>query len=75
MTTEATCYDLPGPDALHPLSDIAALRACCDRLQDALTYLTRRVDTLEAESRAYRKAIEHHAEALQVIELRRGVTP
>lgn len=72
---ERTCYDLAAPDALHPLSDIAALRACCDRLADALDYQTRRADAMAAELAAHRATLQRLADWAQVVELRRGVTP
>ena len=72
---EATCYDLAAPDALHPLSDIAALRLELQRVSDALDYQTRRADAMAAELAAHRATLQRLADWAQVVELRRGVTP
>lgn len=56
-------YSLHSPANLHPLTDIDALR-------DALAYLTRRVEALEADGRTYRAALDAQGDALQLLMLR-----
>ena len=35
---DRTQYDLCPPDALHPLTDLAALRLLCDKQAEAISY-------------------------------------
>lgn len=62
---EATIYDLT---TVSPHELVAR----CDRMQEAIDYLTRRVDELEAERRTFRRALEQQADALQVLLLKAG---
>ena len=67
---ERTHYDLHAPDALHPLTDIEALRQQLDSEREAREYLAARVDALEARQAMLVSAIDRHADALQVLVLR-----
>lgn len=76
----ATVRDVPGtqcaltpPDALHPLTDIAALQMRLDNAVDALEVTALRVTRLEELVAAQREAIERHADALTVLQLRAGL--
>ena len=71
--SESTCYDLTPPDALHPLTDIAALRLEVAALADALNYANGRADALERRVKALEDAASRHADALTVIQLREGL--
>ncbi len=53
---DRTRYNLRAPAALHPLTDIDALRA--------------RVDALEAQNAMLVEAVKRHGDALQVLLLR-----
>ena len=68
-----TQYDLTPPDALHPLTDIAAMRLEVARLADALNYANGRADALERRVKALEDAASRHADALTVIQLREGL--
>ena len=71
---EATQYDLTPPDALHPLTDIAAMRLEVARLADALNYANGRADALERRVKALEDAASAaHADLLQVYRLREGL--
>lgn len=70
--SESTCYDLTPPDALHPLTDIAALRLEVAALADALNYAHRRIDEQARALAALRTAVVQHADALTVLNLRSG---
>ena len=50
--------------------DIAALTARLARAEEALAYLTRRVDALETDGRTYRAALDAQGDALQILTLR-----
>lgn len=70
-------HKLYGPADLHPLTDIDALRQLCQELRqlcqqqaDALDYLARRVEALEADGRTWRATLETHGDALQTLMLR-----
>ena len=71
--SESTCYDLTPPDALHPLTDIAALRLEVAALADALNYPNGRIDEQARELAVLRTTVAGHADRLTVIQLRAGL--
>ena len=71
--SESTCYDLTPPDALHPLTDIAALRLEVAALADALNYANGRIDEQGREIAVLQTAVARLAAALTVIQLREGL--
>ena len=68
-----TQYDLTPPDALHPLTDIAALRLEVARLADALNYANGRIDEQGREIAVLQTAVARLADALTVLQLREGL--
>lgn len=68
-----TQYDLTPPDALHPLTDIAALRLEVAALADALNYANGRIDEQGREIAVLQTAVARLADALTVIQLREGL--
>ena len=70
--SESTCYGLTPPDALHPLTDIAALRLEVAALADALNYANGRIDEQGREIAVLQTAVVQHADALTVLNLRSG---
>lgn len=50
--------------------DIAALTARLARAEEALAYLTRRVDALETDARTFRDVLGAQGDALQLLTLR-----
>lgn len=70
---DRTQYDLCPPDALHPLTDLAALRLLCDKQAEAITYLAGRLTFLETHVKALETTVSQHADVLQMYRLREGV--
>ena len=68
-----TQYDLTPPDALHPLTDIAALRLEVAALADALNYANGRIDEQGREIAVLQTAVARLADALTVLQLREGL--
>ena len=62
---EDTIYDLPGPDALRPLSDLRQAALRMDNLEEALAYLAKRMDELTGAAMSDLGRTSHETERLR----------